>query len=644
MVVQHNMQAMNANRMLNVTTSTQAKSTEKLSSGYKINRAADDAAGLTISEKMRKQIKGLDQASTNAEDGVSSVQTAEGALTEVHSMLQRMNELAVQASNGTNSESDRSAIQDEISQLTTEIDRVSETTKFNETYLLKGNVDGTSSDKYVNAHDAGLDGKLVDNGKTATFKVGSDLKDGDKITIAGKEYTIGSDESNKTSTDTYGVAATIGAKTMGIGDSLTDENTGITYNVVGKVANASTGVYENEKSAFTITHKDGSVSSYDVSATAGAGKVSKDDAYALIKAELEAGSTVTMTKDKTGASVDYEVVDALQTTGKNQEISYAALTGHTAADVAAAAPGGAVTLAAGDTVTIGGVENTVTANDPKLSSDISDVVNELVKGDSVAITRGGKTTTLTVGDTTDAIKGTYTISDILSNIKDGDQINFTIGATNTDGTSMATAKGITPGTQYTVVGNATNQSDDSVITKADALEKIASELQKASSIGTDIEAKVTNNGNGEFTIQKGTVDVKDSLSFNLHVGADADMTNKINVEIDSMSAAGLGIKGLNVKDKTGTAATYAIDAIADAVSKVSAQRSSLGAVQNRLEHTIANVDNVVENTTSAESRIRDTDMAEEMVNYSKNNILAQAGQSMLAQANQSNQGVLSLLQ
>ena len=132
------MQAMNANRMLNVTTGQQAKSTEKLSSGYRINRAADDAAGLTISEKMRKQIRGLDQASTNAQDGVSSVQTAEGALTEVHSMLQRMNELAVQAANGTNAESDRQAIQDEIDQLTTEIDRVAETTKFNEIYLLKG--------------------------------------------------------------------------------------------------------------------------------------------------------------------------------------------------------------------------------------------------------------------------------------------------------------------------------------------------------------------------------------------------------------------------------------------------------------------------------------------------------------------------
>jgi len=138
MVVQHNLTAMNSNRMLGLTKNSQAKSTEKLSSGYKINRAADDAAGLSISEKMRKQIRGLTQASANAQDGISAVQTAEGALTEVHDMLQRMNELAVKAANGTQSENDRSYIQNEIDQLVTEIDRVAETTKFNETYLLKG--------------------------------------------------------------------------------------------------------------------------------------------------------------------------------------------------------------------------------------------------------------------------------------------------------------------------------------------------------------------------------------------------------------------------------------------------------------------------------------------------------------------------
>ena len=190
MIVQHNITAMNANRMLGLTTGSLSKSTEKLSSGYRINRAADDAAGLTISEKMRKQIRGLDQASTNAEDGVSSVQTAEGALTEVHSMLQRMNELAVQASNGTNSTSDRQAIQDEIDQLNTEIDRVSETTKFNEIYLLKGD-NGSTKNVYMNGHDAGLKGTLTDGAKSATFVIDT-LESGDKMTIAGKEYTIGS--------------------------------------------------------------------------------------------------------------------------------------------------------------------------------------------------------------------------------------------------------------------------------------------------------------------------------------------------------------------------------------------------------------------------------------------------------------------
>ena len=147
MVVQHNLRAMNSNRMLGLTTATQAKSTEKLSSGYKINRAADDAAGLSISEKMRKQIRGLTQASLNAQDGISSVQTAEGALNEVQDMLQRMNELAVKAANGTNSEDDRKYIQDEIDQLVTEIDRVAETTKFNETYLLKGDI--TAAKEYT---------------------------------------------------------------------------------------------------------------------------------------------------------------------------------------------------------------------------------------------------------------------------------------------------------------------------------------------------------------------------------------------------------------------------------------------------------------------------------------------------------------
>ena len=466
MVVQHNMQAMNANRMLNITTGAQSKSTEKLSSGYRINRAADDAAGLTISEKMRKQIRGLDQASTNAQDGVSSVQTAEGALTEVHSMLQRMNELAVQAANGTNSkESDRQAIQDEIDQLTTEIDRVAETTKFNEIYLLKGD-NASTKNVYMKGHDAGLKGALTDSAKSATFVMDT-LKAGDKYKIAGKEYTIGS--------------------------SKTEITTAI-------------------------------------------------NAFATADNEITIDGISYTYKDANGGKAAGWYKDGDQTNGT------------------------------------------------------AIVVADTVKGGSKASVNGKDYTAMTDQDANDI-----------------------------------------------------DDDDSSVITAAEAKKKIKAELLAANSIGTvNGDATVSDGadaaGKTTYTITKGYATVADTLSFNLHVGADADMTNKITVDIDVMNSANLGVKGLNVTDATGTAATYAVDAISDAIAKVSSQRSALGAVQNRLEHTIDNLDNIVENTTTAESRIRDTDMAEEMVEYSKNNILAQAGQSMLAQANQATQGVLSLLQ
>ena len=409
MVVQHNMQAANANRMLNVTTGAQSKSTEKLSSGYKINRAADDAAGLSISEKMRKQIKGLDRASTNAQDGVSAVQTAEGALTEVHSMLQRMNELATQSANGTNSTTDRKAIQDEVDQLTKEIDRVSATTKFNETYLLKG------------------DTKTAD--KASFMKSGYAIADNTTLYVEG--------DAGKTPLD---------------------------QNTLKAALDAGKKVYKYKKDA---------VGGKDTLAV-------KDTDYAY----------VTKLYDETGKALSAE--DALKAVAKKADTKFY-------------------------------------ANDKGKAAGGFEVKN-----------------------------------------------------------------------------------------------------------ATSIYDEATNKG----YIQQ--FDVNGKLSFNLHVGADSSTDNKISVDIDSMSAAGIGVKGLKVD--TEEDATGAIDRISDAIQKVSSQRSSLGAVQNRLEHTINNLDNVVENTTSAESRIRDTDMAKEMVNYSKNNILAQAGQSMLAQANQSNQGVLSLLQ
>ncbi len=456
MVVQHNLTAMNSNRMLGITTGQQAKSSEKLASGYQINRAADDAAGLSISEKMRKQINGLDRASTNAEDGISAVQTAEGALAEVHSMLQRMNELAVQAANGTNSVDDRNAIQAEVEQLTTEIDRVAETTKFNESYLLKGA--GSTKTVNVNAHDAGLKGTLVQGGDTkSSFTM--ELKVGEKVSIAGADYR------------------------------LYDANTNGLTTMQAAVAAATDNV--------TID-----------------------------------GSTYTAATDGNGVT--------------------------------------------------------------------------------------------TFSDTNGNV---YTQAELSSKVGDGSVVKI--------GTAAAV--------------NVVDATADDAKTVADAQEMVKNALRDASSIGGNLSAAIVADAQDAGTdkysweITKATATVQKDLTFSLHVGADTDMTNKININISPMDATGLGIKGLSVADNTGIAATYAIDAIADAVAKVSEQRSALGAIQNRLEHTIANLDNVVENTTSAESRIRDTDMAEEMVEYSKNNILAQAGQSMLAQANQATQGVLSLL-
>ena len=261
------------------------------------------------------------------------------------------------------------------------------------------------------------------------------------------------------------------------------------------------------------------------------------------------------------------------------------------------------------------------------------------KDDTITID-GKKYTLIDAGGKTDWDKGEVTTTD-LQKLKD--KITDTSIVEFEDGTKMIGMGTVTDGV---------SDSNSSLITADKAYELMEAELLKANSIGVSnaagdkaIVATVgPKDGKVEFTISKGYADVSQKLSFNLHVGADADMTNKIIVDISAMDAAYLGVKNLNVADDTGVAATYAVDAIADAVSKVSAQRSALGAVQNRLEHTIDNLDNIVENTTAAESRIRDTDMAEEMVEYSKNNILAQAGQSMLAQANQATQGVLSLLQ
>ncbi len=393
MVVQHNLTAMNSNRQLGVTTSALSKSSEKLSSGYRINRAGDDAAGLKISEKMRSQINGLNKASSNAEDGISLIQTAEGALNEAHSILQRMNELAVQGANDTNQSIDRDAINQELDALTEELDRISQTTQFNKQNLLDGNF----TDK--------------------NLQVGANAK---------QKISISIDSMN--------------AESLGLG-----------------------------------------------------------------KEQIKQGGITPKSVNYNGMSYNYE---ANKTADENEEAAIAQFKASIAKKVA---------------------ESNFTA---QFDSSTGSVYYKATIG--------------------------------------GEEKRFE-GAASAQKSYVAD--------QQQIASNA-----------------IKDDFQKYVTTNTTA-AKV---GSGEFR-------------------------NKARVD-DYESA------------------NNTITAVQDAINKVSTQRSALGALQNRLEHTVANLDNVSENTQSAESRIRDTDMASEMVTYSKNNILSQAGQSMLAQANQSTQGVLSLLQ
>ena len=542
MVVQHNLTAMNSNRMLGLTTASQAKSTEKLSSGYKINRAADDAAGLSISEKMRKQIRGLTQASSNAQDGISAVQTAEGALNEVQDMLQRMNELAVKSANSTNSASDREAIQAEIDQLTTEIDRVSETTKFNETYLLKGNVNATDA-----AKDTNFQYKSTDVLSQDLYYV----KDNKIETVKKGTYVSGLD-----SNTTYYSSST-GAKVGTACDSKNDS---------GKV---------DSKNVFN-----GTTQYYTKDATTGT-------FYAVAKGTvIDTNATYYTGNANAGAVIESSMVavkGSSVVTG-DKETKYILKDGNTVYD------SNGKKLVGGDAI------------DGTAATDISKYYTSI----DAALPKAADSVNMNGADSKN-----YVVQSSVQFVDgDGNEIaaNGLDKYLENDGTLKADAK------LYIKTG-------EGVTDRAEAGQDQVKEF-------VDVSKKY---------------DVG-ALTLKLHVGADATVNNQISIDIKSMSSKTLGVEGLKVDGEDDTNALNAIETIKAALNKVSDQRSALGAVQNRLEHTINNLDNVVENTTSAESQIRDTDMATEMVKYSNNNILAQAGQAMLAQANQSNQGVLSLLQ
>ena len=522
MVVRSNIMAVNAQRQLGMNNSSVGKALEKLSSGYRINRAGDDASGLAISEKMKAQIKGLDTASLNAQDGVSVVQTAEGALTEVHNMLNRMTELATRAANGINSDQNRQSLQDEIKELQTEIDRISKATNFNSINLLDGSLGGGTSGA-----------------------AGVPVIDGDGL-------------GNLTET-----AATAGKSEIATG-AFTQQ----------------TGLKSGDSVVFTLTVSEGGTSkNIDIELTVGTDN----------KSLLYNGEAVGGTLNTAGTATTEEQAKALA----------AAINKH--ADLKKS---------------FTAVENTGAIT-----------LTHKVKGESApsvtlieAPGTGGtdKSTAATVTKGADAFQSGDPVVDQV----------FTVNGKKFMLASTADkAAAADPNVTVVVTANGT-------IADAD-LQKMAGLIEQQTGY------KPTVNGI-TFEWKSDTANGKAGNGLVLQIGDTADSFNQITVSIDDMSSKGIGVAGVDISSREGAAA--AIDTIRAGIDKVSAQRAVLGATQNRLEYTINNLDTTSENIQAANSRIRDTDMAKMMMEYTKMNVLTQSAQAMLAQANQQPQSVLQLLQ
>ena len=707
MVVAHNLSALNSQRQLSIVSGTVSKKAQNLSSGYKINKAADDAAGLSISEKMRKQIRGLTQASLNAEDGISMVQTADGALEEVHDMLQRMNELCVQAANGTNSTSDRLNIQDEISQLITEIDRVSETTRFNETNLLDGSIAkpgrNATTTALNNKKIAAVQKKLEKD--KATFKVLNGQNAGKEVTADELANTKGvkiayiQDEVVTTQTpsgdptwtdakydqlkqilkeeivpnavlaikDAYAPAfdfledsgigiglkiggnAEIGTGTLayvGVGYSYYSDNTMVPdflsyqlavnvdylhFNTDGTLTDTSRNELE-----VTIVHE--MVHGFmDEALTNGMIGVVNDslagDGYPKWFKEGMAQSA---------SGGYYDGNDFVRALGINTSSTEAqietALTNEPLGGASNESNYGTGYLA---TMYLGYLAGGSTLSASAIKTGLGKILADLRSGDSLQTIVQNLARYASLSDFQNNFATDANVKSFVYNLTQfvGNGTGGVIG-------NLTTADDILPNTPENVTLFQLNTTNDTV------------ENQYPSDYKVYVGGSATNGGTaGSTTPTGGTIPggtagggTGTGIAANvratgfgaaLHIGADADMTNKLTVYIDAMDAESLGVSKVDVR--TDDLATISIERVSLAIAQVSAQRSALGAYQNRLEHTIKNLDNVVENTTAAESQIRDTDMAKEMVEYSNGNILQQAGQSMLAQMNQSTQGVLSLI-
>lgn len=598
MRIQHNIAALNSYRQLNGNNNALSKNLEKLSSGYRINRAGDDAAGLAISEKMRSQIKGLEAAQKNANDGISLVQTAEGALTEVHSMLNRMTYLATQSANGTyDNDVDRANLQKEVTSLLSEIDRVSEATNFNGINLLDGSLGGKATTKSgsTTVDLSALKGNLLSGINTVDATKGTFMSTAevgkDKDALAAKnlgdkyEYTFeytDNDGKHQKKTISFEVALADGKTDAAAANSL--------------VLKASDG------------------STYAASGTAA--KISKTEISAALKSELA--------KDADFAA-NFKVAEPNAPDGK---LGFTAINGGTKG------------------ATLTGITETVTT---KADGKVTNTSNTVVVGQDA-----GGNGTAGVSTAVDAFK---TLDMTKAKIWDGSKDKLEDSIFEINGQKFAFIQnGVTVSDEMKKalsdagVGNNFVQVAAKDTIANDDVKKMATAIGAATGLKVET-GEVTVGATNTWAKQDGTTialrdaentETKGGKGLTLQIGDTADDFNKLTVSVDSMSTKSLGIDKIDISTQDGAA--EAVKKIKDAINTVSSTRGDLGAIQNRLEHTINNLGVTTENITAAESRIRDTDMADEMMAYTKNNILVQAAQAMLAQANQVPQGVLQLLQ
>ncbi|SKA73568.1 flagellin [Clostridium sp. USBA 49] len=533
MIINHNMNAMNAHRQLGMNTVNAGKSMEKLSSGLRINRAGDDAAGLAISEKMRAQIRGLDQGVRNAQDAISMIQTAEGGLNETHAILQRMRELSVQSANATNTDEDRNALQNEISQLKNEIDRIGNNTEFNTKKLLNGSLSGSAS---------GGEGKSLGNATSASIETGD---------FNPANFTSGSTTNFQVKLD------------------------GHTFNLMGVDSTDSFAFFNDLESKLKTA-----IDAHNTS--------NPNDKVEYAKFEI-------IVTDAT--NMNFKITSG--TTGSKSEISITPLEDNS--NTTAQGPTDMQHLLTdGATPTLG--------SDGKFSKDLTGLTNSSI----LKMSFNGNAIDVKLADTG---TGTY---------NEGDDIKTLAEKLKTDINDALD--------QYkTLTGKDFGTVD---VTVEDGKIKITS------SNSDTVSFEIFNDENGVADkLGLSSVASGNQGGLDFHIGANKGQS--INLQINNMTSSGLEIADVDISTKDG--ANNAITTIDAAIKKVSDERAKLGAVQNRLEHTIANLGTSSENLTAAESRVRDVDMAKEMMSFSKNNILAQAAQAMLAQANQQPQGVLQLL-